>query len=85
MILKLRDIAKNLLFTPANGSPGCAIWVASKSEKFNVAHTWRYLKLKKDKVPWHNLVWFSLNVPKFSFISRLAVLDKLSTLLRMIS
>ena len=81
--MEVRDIAQNLLITPVDNAFGYVILIASKSGKFNITDTWRHLRLKKNKIPWHNFVWSSLNVPKFSFISWLAILDRLNTLSRM--
>ncbi|GLT48179.1 hypothetical protein SLA2020_218200 [Shorea laevis] len=55
------------------------IWLASPSGSFKTGYTWNHLREKQAKVPWFRLVWFANSIPKHSFMSWLAILDRLST------
>lgn len=46
---------------------------------FSAARTWEQLRLKRDKVAWRNVVWFSQGIPRCSFITWLAVQNRLAT------
>ncbi|KAE8657310.1 broad-range acid phosphatase DET1-like [Hibiscus syriacus] len=45
----------------------------------NTKQIWEEIRPKDNKVPWHNLIWFPLHVPKHSIISWMAILDWLPT------
>ncbi|XP_038993210.1 uncharacterized protein LOC120116890 [Hibiscus syriacus] len=40
---------------------------------------WDEIRVKRDKVIWHNLIWFPLHIPKHSMIASMAILDRLPT------
>ena len=46
---------------------------------FSAARTWDQLRIKKSKVEWCRVVWFAQGVPRFSFITWLAIRNRLST------
>lgn len=46
---------------------------------FSASKTWEQLCVKKPKVAWSKVVWFSQGVPRYSFITWLAVKNRLST------
>lgn len=46
---------------------------------FSASKTWDQLRVKKPKVAWSRVVWFSQGVPRFSFITWLTVKNRLST------
>ena len=52
-------------------------------ERYKAAAVWRVIRPHKEKMDWHKLVWFSLNVPKHSLISWMAILNRLPTKDRM--
>ncbi|KAE8697669.1 hypothetical protein F3Y22_tig00110610pilonHSYRG00044 [Hibiscus syriacus] len=45
---------------------------------------WEEIRVKRDKVPCHKLIWFPLHILKFSIITWLAILDRLPTRERLI-
>lgn len=55
------------------------LWIPSKDGKFQVSATWRCIKQHYNKVPWYHLIWLNGIIPKHSFISWLAIYDRLST------
>ncbi|XP_039009389.1 uncharacterized protein LOC120137799 [Hibiscus syriacus] len=40
---------------------------------------WDEIRVKRDKVTWHNLIWFPLHIPKHSMIAWMTILDRLPT------
>lgn len=40
-------------------------------------------QVRRQLVPWHKLIWFKQGVPRFAFITWLAVKDRLSTGVKM--
>ncbi|GJZ84463.1 RNA-directed DNA polymerase, eukaryota, reverse transcriptase zinc-binding domain protein [Tanacetum coccineum] len=50
-----------------------------KERKFNVSQVYFDLSSDNEAVKWSNLVWFTQNIPKHSFILWLAIQNKLST------
>ena len=54
-----------------------ALWSVSSSGRFSCAATWNELRTKGNEVNWWNLIWYSLNIPRHSFIGWLAILNKL--------
>ena len=61
-----------------------ALWSASSFGRFSCAATGNKLRTKGNEVNWWNLIWFSLNIPRHSFIGWLAILNKLPTKERML-
>ena len=55
------------------------LWIPSIMGRFNSASTWDHLRNPTPKVPWYRLIWFLGNIPRHSFISWLAILNRLST------
>ncbi|GKU98316.1 hypothetical protein SLEP1_g11335 [Rubroshorea leprosula] len=64
---------------PQEGEKDTVVWVPSTSGSFKIGQTWHWLRRRQDRKIWHRLVWFSQAIPKHSFISWLAVLNRLST------
>ncbi|XP_018464394.2 uncharacterized protein LOC108835662 [Raphanus sativus] len=48
-------------------------------DSFSASKTWEQLRERKPKVPWSKVVWFSQGVPWYSFITWLAIQNRLST------
>lgn len=48
-------------------------------DKFCTAKTWEQIRIKKPKVEWCRVVWFTQSVPRYAFITWLAVQNMLST------
>uniref|UniRef100_A0A2N9JAL9 Reverse transcriptase domain-containing protein n=1 Tax=Fagus sylvatica TaxID=28930 RepID=A0A2N9JAL9_FAGSY len=61
-----------------------ALWSVSSSGRFSCAATWNELRTKGNEVNWWNFIWYSLNIPRHSFIGWLAILSKLPTKERML-
>ena len=47
--------------------------------KFVSSATWNQIRQPKDRVAWSKLIWFSQRVPRYAFITWLAIRDRLST------
>lgn len=47
--------------------------------KFDTRRTWSLLRTAKPQVNWHKNVWFSFSTPKYSFMSWLAMHNRIST------
>ncbi|XP_013728309.1 uncharacterized protein LOC117134395 [Brassica rapa] len=47
--------------------------------KFHSSETWDQIRVHKDTVIWSKIVWFPQGVPRFAFITWLAVKDRLAT------
>ncbi|GJY13625.1 RNA-directed DNA polymerase, eukaryota, reverse transcriptase zinc-binding domain protein [Tanacetum coccineum] len=52
---------------------------SGKESMFSVSQAYDELKGREEEVKWANLIWFSQNIPKHSFILWMAILNKLST------
>lgn len=48
-------------------------------ENFSSKKTWDQIRVKKGSVGWSKVVWFTQGVPRYSFITWLAVKNRLST------
>ncbi|KAG7533326.1 hypothetical protein ISN45_Aa08g009650 [Arabidopsis thaliana x Arabidopsis arenosa] len=46
---------------------------------FSSSRTWDQLRTRSDAKPWSKIIWFPQAVPRFAFISWLAIKDRLST------
>ncbi|XP_056848881.1 uncharacterized protein LOC130499014 [Raphanus sativus] len=68
--LKLTDGRDEVLWKRDNGSYGTT---------FISSETWNQTRQRKEKVSWSKIVWFSQGVPRFDFITWLAIRDRLST------
>ena len=62
-----------------HGSHDTVQWIPSPNGQFSTSHTWNHLRNPSPKVPWFRLVWFPGNIPRQSFITWLAILNRLST------
>jgi hypothetical protein len=60
------------------GNIDTPIWKSSNG-KFSCSETWNHLRDKYPVVDWYNLVWFSLAIPRHSFILWLTLRDALTT------
>lgn len=61
-------------------------WMKKEGEygmDFSAKATWSNICTSHNTVPWHRLIWFSQGVPRYSFITWLAIKDRLSTGSRM--
>ncbi|KAE8716557.1 L-tryptophan--pyruvate aminotransferase 1 [Hibiscus syriacus] len=58
------------------------LWKGSDTASTGSMNTkiiWEEIRIKRDKVPWHKLIWFPLHIPKFSIITWMTILDRLPT------
>ena len=53
--------------------------IPSSSGTFSSKSTWQALRVRRPKVPWHALVWFSEAIPKTGIILWLAIRGRLGT------
>ena len=51
----------------------------SYDDRFISTTTWDLIRVRRDRVDWSRLIWFSQGVPRFAFITWLALRDRLST------
>ncbi|KAE8735594.1 hypothetical protein F3Y22_tig00000340pilonHSYRG00720 [Hibiscus syriacus] len=66
-MFKLRSEASSLFCSISSWSQVNARWI------------WDNIRCRGEKVSWHRLVWFPGHIPKFSMISWMEMLDRLST------
>ncbi|GKV01156.1 hypothetical protein SLEP1_g13733 [Rubroshorea leprosula] len=64
---------------PKEGAMDSVIWIPSASGKFKTGATWNWIRERQGKQQWHKLIWFLDTILKHSFISWLAVLNRLTT------
>ena len=50
---------------------------------FSVSSTLEMVRVRREHVPWHRLLWFAQGIPRFAFIVWLAIRDRLSTGVKM--
>ena len=68
--LKLTDGRDEVLWKRGNGEYGT---------KFVSSKTWHQIRQRKEKVQWSKIFWFPQGVPRYAFITWLAIRDRLST------
>ncbi|PKI38961.1 hypothetical protein CRG98_040644 [Punica granatum] len=66
------------------GKEDVVVWLADNKRQFTVASAWNALR-KEARVRWHALVWKTPIIPRHSFISWLALDNKLATLDRVVA
>ncbi|KAE8668369.1 hypothetical protein F3Y22_tig00112343pilonHSYRG00209 [Hibiscus syriacus] len=71
-LLRLRDDASRLFSPSANLSLIKSKWI------------WDNIRISREKVSWHKIIWFPSHIPKFSLISWMVILDRLPTRDRLI-
>jgi hypothetical protein len=54
-------------------------WSISTRGIYNCAETWEHIRYKLPQVTWWRLIWFSLAIPRQSFILWFAARDSLTT------
>ena len=60
-------------------------WQFPNGNSFNFSSLYGHIRNKKEEVEWHDIVWFSGNTPRHSFILWLAIWDRLRTKYRILS
>ena len=48
-------------------------------DSFSTSETWQQIRYKREIVPWSKVVWFTHGIPRYSFMTWLAVKNMLST------
>lgn len=62
--------------------PDVILWKRQTNEfgkVFSTAETWQMIRLQYPTLSWSKVIWFPLGVPRFAFISWLAIRNRLST------
>lgn len=79
--VELNEIRRSLppLIPSRLSEPDHIRWTLNSNGKFTIASLWNKLRTPFPKVVWYKLVWFSANIPKCSFITWLAIQNRLST------
>ncbi|GKV18822.1 hypothetical protein SLEP1_g29154 [Rubroshorea leprosula] len=67
---------------PKQSEKDQVLWVPSTSRSYKAGQTWNWLRRKQGRKAWHKLIWFYQAIPKHSFISWLAILNRLTTKVR---
>ncbi|KAI8529978.1 hypothetical protein RHMOL_Rhmol11G0017900 [Rhododendron molle] len=60
-------------------------WTLNSNGQFTIASLWDKLRTSFLRVLWHKVVWFPAHIPKCSFVTWLAILNRLSTADRLVS
>ena len=63
-------------------SPDVVLWRRNEndySKRFTTTETWQQIRARRPTVPWRKVVWFQLRVPRFAFITWIAIRNRLST------
>ncbi|XP_039025015.1 uncharacterized protein LOC120158175 [Hibiscus syriacus] len=66
-MLRLKEETRTLFLPCANWSIITGKWI------------WDIIRISREKVVWHRLIWFPAHIPKISLISWMAILDRLPT------
>ncbi|XP_050238094.1 uncharacterized protein LOC126687578 [Mercurialis annua] len=66
-------------YTVQEGREDCIRWRLNSSGKFSIKSAWEHFNMQHDVVSWWRILWSSGNIPKHSFISWLAIRQKLRT------
>ncbi|KAB1200869.1 hypothetical protein CJ030_MR0G006019 [Morella rubra] len=76
-----RDVAAEtpISFLPAPSKDDSIKWVPALDGCFSVGSAYNAFRISHPIVPWHHLLWFKDNIPRFSFILWLAIKERLST------
>ncbi|XP_039013929.1 uncharacterized protein LOC120143760 [Hibiscus syriacus] len=53
--------------------------IFSSSSSLGLRDIWDAIRIKREKVSWHNLIWFPMHIPKFSLIAWMSLLNILPT------
>ncbi|KAK3212622.1 hypothetical protein Dsin_017328 [Dipteronia sinensis] len=67
-------------YNPNSSLEDCIKWLPTPEGVYSVASTMDSLKNPHPLVPWFELLWYSHNIPRMSFILWLAIRGRLSTL-----
>ncbi|XP_039013906.1 uncharacterized protein LOC120143737 [Hibiscus syriacus] len=66
-LLKLKEVARSMFLPSADLSLVRGKWI------------WERVRICREKVRWHRIIWFPTHIPKFSLISWMTILDRLPT------
>ncbi len=62
-----------------------AVWISSKLGSFSLANAWDQIRLRSSALNWWRIVWFAKAIPRYAFITWLAMRERLSTKERLAS
>ncbi|KAF5208114.1 hypothetical protein FRX31_002302 [Thalictrum thalictroides] len=71
---------QNLQEVSIGGGQDEVIWNISLIGHYSMKETYEALRVTKQPVSWHQLIWFSNRIPRHSFIAWMAVQGGLKTL-----
>ena len=74
----LMEIKDNLPCCPIGGEDSL-IWSPKSSGIFSIKSAWEVIRVRKEKVSWHKLVWFKRHFLRHSFIVWMGIRGKLMT------
>ncbi|GKE67334.1 RNA-directed DNA polymerase, eukaryota, reverse transcriptase zinc-binding domain protein [Tanacetum coccineum] len=59
-----------------------AVWISGNGckKEFKISNVWKDMNHEDERVDWHKLIWFTQNIPRHSFVTWLAIQEKLMTL-----
>ena len=69
---------------PPSMAPDCEgrdriVWLPTGDHRFSIASAYNEWRRVFPRVDWYNIVWFKAHIPRFSFISWLAIRERLNT------
>ena len=79
-LLQLRNLASRFIEV----KNGAEVWKFPGS-KYSAETIWKEIRPKQDKVPWARFLWSTMVIPKHTFISWMAILNRLPTMDRLIA
>lgn len=65
-----------------NAGPDCWLWRNGNEDYkqfFSSKATWDQIRQSSPRVTWHKVIWFPYHIPRYAFISWLAIRDRLAT------
>ncbi|XP_056853640.1 uncharacterized protein LOC130502902 [Raphanus sativus] len=81
----IREVIQGITCLPlslSDSEPDAVSWKCGEGdyrERFIASETWHQLRGRKEEVRWSKLLWFPQNVPRYAFITWLAIKDRLAT------
>ena len=79
---ELINMIENHQMAVNHHSPDVVMWRMNETEycrQFFTAETWQRIRVHGGLKEWSKVVWFQLGVPRFAFITWLAIRNRLST------
>ena len=70
---------KVTLFIERRNGRDKIVWQPTGNNRFSIASAYNEWRRVLPKVDWNNIVWFKAHIPRFSFITWLAIRERLNT------